>query len=127
VVHFPGFAEHAEGSLSARPDGAAQLATPAQPLLPPDDQIVARTRLVVEQIIQRPEAVGLSVAVARGDRILVEQGIGKADLEFDMPADAQTMFRIGSLTKQFTAAGIMKLVERGKVELDGDLHNCWQL
>lgn len=86
-----------------------------------DDEVVARTRQVVEQIIQRPEAVGLSVAVARGNRILVEQGMGKADLEFNVPADAQTMFRIGSVTKQFTAASIMKLVERGKLKLDDDV------
>ncbi|MEO6078970.1 MAG: serine hydrolase domain-containing protein [Steroidobacteraceae bacterium] len=102
--------------------GAAQLAIAAQPAPLPDDQVVTRTQQVVEQIMRRPEAVGLSVAVARGDRIIVEQGIGKADLEFDAPANAQTMFRIGSLTKQFTAASIMKLVERGRIKLDDDLH-----
>jgi D-alanyl-D-alanine carboxypeptidase len=102
--------------------GAVQLVGAAEPAALPDDQVVARTRLVADQIIQRPEAVGLSIAVARGDRILVEQGIGKADLEFDVPANAQTEFRIGSVTKQFTAASIMKLVERGKIKLDDDLH-----
>ena len=102
--------------------GVAQLALAAQPPSLPDDQVVARTRQVVEQIMQRPEAVGLSVAVARGDRVLLEQGVGKADLEFDVSANAQTMFRIGSITKQFTAASIMKLVERGKIKLDDDLH-----
>lgn len=102
--------------------GATQVAFAAQPLSVSDDQVVARTTQIVQQIIQRPEAVGLSVAVARGDHILVEQGIGKADLEFDVPANAQTIFRIGSLTKQFTAASIMKLVERGKIKLDDDLH-----
>jgi D-alanyl-D-alanine carboxypeptidase len=101
---------------------AALSASAAQPASLPDDQVVARTRQVVEQIMQRPEAVGLSVAVARGERILVEQGIGKADLEFDAPANAQTMFRIGSITKQFTAASIMKLVVRGRIKLDDDLH-----
>ncbi|MEO8315421.1 MAG: serine hydrolase domain-containing protein [Pseudomonadota bacterium] len=93
----------------------------AQPSPLPDDQVVARTRQVVEQIMQRPEAVGLSVSVARGDRILLEQTFGKADLELDVPANAQTMFRIGSVTKQFTAASIMKLVERGKLTLDDDV------
>ncbi len=102
--------------------GAAQPGVAAQPVTLPDDQVVARTRQVIEQVLQRPEAVGLSVAVARDDRILVEQGLGKADLEFDAPANAQTIFRIGSVTKQFTAASIMKLVERGKITLDDDLH-----
>jgi D-alanyl-D-alanine carboxypeptidase len=102
--------------------GSASLAVAAQPSSLPDDQVVARARQVVQRIIQRPEAVGLSVAVARGDRILFEQGVGKADLEFDAPANAQTIFRIGSLTKQFTAASIMKLAELGKIKLDDDLH-----
>jgi D-alanyl-D-alanine carboxypeptidase len=101
---------------------AVRLAMAAQPATLPDDQVVEMTRQVVEQIIQRPEAVGLSVAIARDDRILVEQGLGKADLEFDAPANAQTIFRIGSITKQFTAASIMKLVEHGKLKLDDDLH-----
>jgi len=102
--------------------GAIRVSVAAQPAALPDEQVIARTRQVVERIIQRPEAVGLSVAVARGDRILVEQGVGKAELEFDAPANAQTIFRIGSITKQFTAASIMKLVERGKIKLDDDLH-----
>jgi CubicO group peptidase (beta-lactamase class C family) len=65
--------------------------------------------------------VALSVAVGRGDRVLLEEGAGIADLEFDVPANAQTMFRIGSVTKQYTAAGIMKLVERGKLGLEDDV------
>lgn len=71
--------------------------------------------------MKRPEAVGLSFAVGRGDRLLLEDGAGKADLEFEVPVNAQTMFRIGSVTKQYTAAAIMKLVERGKLGLDEDV------
>jgi len=85
-----------------------------------DQEVIARTRAVIEQVIKRPEAVGLSVSVGRGTRVLIEEGAGIADLEFDVPANAQTMFRIGSVTKQYTAAGIMKLVERGKLGLDDD-------
>lgn len=86
-----------------------------------DQQIIERAGQIIGQMMKRPEAVGLSVAVARGDKLLLEQGLGIADLEFDAPADAQTMFRIGSVTKQFTAAAIMKLVERGRLALDDDL------
>lgn len=86
-----------------------------------DADIVARTKAVIEQVMKRPEAVGLSVSVGRGDRVLLEEGAGISDLESDVRADAQTMFRIGSVTKQYTAAGIMKLVERGKLGLDDDV------
>jgi D-alanyl-D-alanine carboxypeptidase len=87
-----------------------------------DAEIAARVQTVVDQAMARPEAVGLSVAVAKGDDIVVGEGVGMADLEFDVPANAETMFRIGSVTKQFTAAAVMKLVERGEIGLDDDLH-----
>lgn len=103
--------------LFAAPMLLAAAATP--PLS--DQEIVSRTKAVIEQVIKRPEAVGLSVSVGRADRVLLEEGAGIADLEFDVPANAQTMFRMGSVTKQYTAAGIMKLVERGKLGLDDDV------
>ena len=63
-------------------------------------------------------AVGLSVAVLRGGDTIVAKGYGRADLENDLPATAQTVYRIGSITKQFTAAAVMQLVEQGKIALD---------
>jgi CubicO group peptidase (beta-lactamase class C family) len=62
--------------------------------------------------------VGLSVAVVRGGDTLLLKGYGRADLENDVPATPETVYRIGSITKQFTAAAIMQLVEQGKIALD---------
>jgi D-alanyl-D-alanine carboxypeptidase len=62
--------------------------------------------------------VGLSVAVVRGRDTLLLKGYGRADLENDVPATPATVYRIGSITKQFTAAAIMQLVEQGKIALD---------
>ena len=76
---------------------------------------------VVDELKARPEFVGLSVAVARGGQVIVDEGVGMADLEGKVPADANTMFRIGSVTKQFTAAAIMKLHEQGRIGLDEPL------
>ncbi len=103
--------------LLAAPMLLAAAATPSVS----DKEMVARTKAVIEEVMKRPEAVGLSVSVGRGDRVLLEEGAGIADLEFDVRANAQTMFRIGSVTKQYTAAAIMKLVERGKLGLDDDV------
>lgn len=86
-----------------------------------DAQIASRVQAVVDGVRTRPEFVGLSVAVARGDRLIVDRGYGIADLEWNTPVDASTSFRIGSLTKQFTAAAIMKLAEQGKLGLDDPL------
>jgi CubicO group peptidase (beta-lactamase class C family) len=87
----------------------------------PDSDIDARVQQVIDRVRGRAEMVGLSVAVGRGSRLLAEHGVGVADIESGAPANAQTIFRIGSITKQYTAAGIMKLVERGKLGLDDDL------
>ena len=76
--------------------------------------------LAAERLAQ-PGGVGLSVAVAQHGKILLAKGYGRADAEFDVPANEQTMFRIGSVTKQFTAALVMRLVEQEKLALDHEL------
>ncbi len=91
-----------------------------QPLID-DASIVVRVRSVVDTAMQRPEAVGLSVAVGHGDRVLLEAGFGLAELEHEVAANANTVFRVGSITKQFTAAAIMKLVENEKLGLDDNV------
>ena len=53
--------------------------------------------------------------------MLLAKGYGLAEAEFEVPADAQTMFRIGSITKQFTAALILRAVERGQLSLEDGL------
>jgi len=88
---------------------------------PSDAELGARVDAIAAASMAEPNAVGLSVAVARGDKVIVAKGYGKADLEFAVPMDAQTMLRIGSVTKQFSAAAAMKLVEQGKLSLDDTL------
>ncbi|HTM21302.1 MAG TPA: serine hydrolase domain-containing protein, partial [Kofleriaceae bacterium] len=61
---------------------------------------------------------GVSVAVIQDGVPLLVRGYGMADLEGHRPAAADTIYRIGSITKSFTAAAIMKLVADGKVALD---------
>jgi CubicO group peptidase (beta-lactamase class C family) len=84
-------------------------------------EVVRRVERVLDRFKSQPEFVGLSVAVARGDDIVVERGFGIADVEWNLPVDASTVFGIGSITKQFTAASIMKLVEEGKLGLEDPL------
>ncbi len=64
---------------------------------------------------------GVSVAVVKGRDTIVMSGYGYADIENEVPATASTVYRIGSITKQFTAAAIMRLVEQGKLALDDTL------
>jgi CubicO group peptidase (beta-lactamase class C family) len=86
-----------------------------------DAALMERVDAIIADAMAQPGAVGFSVALAKGDEPIIERAVGKADLEFDVDADPQTMFRIGSITKQFTAAAIMKLAEQCRLALDDDI------
>lgn len=59
-----------------------------------------------------------SVLVARGDQVIFNRAYGSANLEWNIPNTPATKFRLGSVTKQFTAASILLLEERGKLSVD---------
>src|SRR5512147_2220324 len=56
--------------------------------------------------------------VAKGDRVLLRRGYGMSDREAGVPYDVDTVFSLGSITKQFTAAAILKLEMQGKVRVE---------
>jgi CubicO group peptidase (beta-lactamase class C family) len=58
-----------------------------------------------------------SVLLARGGEVLLSKGYGYANLEWKIPNAPTTRFRIASLTKQFTAAAILLLSERGRIDV----------
>jgi CubicO group peptidase (beta-lactamase class C family) len=61
---------------------------------------------------------GLSIAVMKNGEIIKAEGYGYANLEHKVPANPETVYQSGSVGKQFTATGVMILVEEGKVNLD---------
>lgn len=60
-----------------------------------------------------------SVLVAENGKVIYKKGLGLAQMEWNIPNTPDTKFRLGSITKQFTAALVLQLVEQGKVKLDG--------
>jgi CubicO group peptidase (beta-lactamase class C family) len=66
-------------------------------------------------------AVGIVAAVVKGNDTLLLNACGKAVVETDSPATVDTLFQIGSDTKQFTAAAILQLRDQGKLTLDDDI------
>jgi CubicO group peptidase (beta-lactamase class C family) len=60
-----------------------------------------------------------SVLVAENGKVIYKKGLGLANMEWNIPNMPDTRFRLGSITKQFTATLILQLVEQGKVKLDG--------
>jgi D-alanyl-D-alanine carboxypeptidase len=67
------------------------------------------------------EAPGASVLVMKDGKILLRKGYGLADLASKTPNTPETVFRIGSVTKQFTSTAIMKLAAQGKIGLKDDI------
>ena len=66
---------------------------------------------------------GAAIVVVKDDKVLLEKGYGYADKERQIPVDPRkTVFRIGSVTKTFTAAAVMQLVEQGKIDLHVDIN-----
>ena len=84
------------------------LASPATAAPPSDAQLVEEVDTLVSTALQRPGAVGLSVAIARGGKIIHAAGYGLAEVEHGVKANAETTFRIGSVTKQYSAALVLR-------------------
>lgn len=72
----------------------------------------------VEEILNRHPAVGLAVGVVRDGSLAFFHGHGVADIASDTPVTEDTVFRIGSVTKTFTAIAVMQLWEQGLLDLD---------
>ncbi|MEL6530390.1 MAG: serine hydrolase domain-containing protein [Pseudomonadota bacterium] len=66
-------------------------------------------------------SAGCAVGITRGGEFLFERGYGMAHLEHGAPITSDTVFRIASVSKQFTAAAIAILAERGELDLDADV------
>jgi CubicO group peptidase (beta-lactamase class C family) len=96
---------------------AIALAALALAPLPALAQDPARMDAVVRDDVDKGEFMG-AVLVARDGDVLFDKGYGAANLEWNIPNDGATKFRLGSVTKQFTAVAILLLQERGKLTLD---------
>jgi D-alanyl-D-alanine carboxypeptidase len=83
--------------------------------------IIARIDSIAQAPVKSGAVAGLAVAVVKGRDTLLMKGYGMADLEQQVPVTPATVFRIGSLTKQFTSSAIMRLVEQHTISLDDDL------
>lgn len=62
-------------------------------------------------------APGMAVLIARGDEVLFRSACGRASLELGLPLAPEHVFRLASVTKQFAAAGLLRLVDEGRLSL----------
>lgn len=72
--------------------------------------------------VNTPTSPGCAVAIAKPSGVLFQRGYGTANLDDGIAIGPDTVFDIGSVSKQFTAASIVLLAQAGKVDLDSDIH-----
>jgi len=65
----------------------------------------------------KPNEPGISILIAKKGQIIYKKAFGSANVELNVPMQPDMIFRVGSITKQFTAIGILQLVEQGKISL----------
>lgn len=71
----------------------------------------------VKSHLDKGDFIG-SVLVAKDGKVLYRNAVGEAQAEWNIPNTPETKFRLGSITKQFTAVAVLQLVEKGKIKLD---------
>ncbi|MEW6510744.1 MAG: serine hydrolase [Bacteroidota bacterium] len=84
------------------------------------DRLCARFDQTLSEQFKRDEP-GATALVAREGRIVYLKAFGMANLELNVPLQVGTVFKIGSITKQFTAVAILQLAEQGKLHLQDEI------
>jgi CubicO group peptidase (beta-lactamase class C family) len=83
--------------------------------------LAAAVDVLARQQMQQYGIPAMTVALAKQGTILYTQAYGVSSLASQTPAQPSTIFEIGSITKQFTAALILQLVEQGKLQVDDSM------
>ena len=96
-------------------DTFAQLPPPLEP------DAVKHIDAAAEAWRSEVKAPGLSIAVVRDDQLVWSKGYGLSDVANQLPARADTVYRLASLTKCLTGVAVMQLVEDGKLDLDAPI------
>lgn len=94
----------------------------AQPQAPLPDEKASKLQEAVTQVMKQNQMSGLSIAVAHNGQVAWCKEFGKADLENDVLVTRATKFRLASVSKPVTAVAVMRLVEKGKIDLDANVN-----
>jgi CubicO group peptidase (beta-lactamase class C family) len=82
------------------------------------DAAADRVDVYVRSEMARQKIPGVAIAVVKDGTIAIAKGYGLANVEHQVPVKPETVFQSGSVGKQFTATGVMLLVEAGRLALD---------
>jgi len=80
------------------------------------------TDIIVQKMMKDQRITGLSLAVLKNGKAVVNKGYGLANVELNVPVTAETVIRLGSVSKQFFTTAILKLAEEGKLSIEDSVH-----
>jgi D-alanyl-D-alanine carboxypeptidase len=130
--HFPSFFATCLAAVAALGAGSATAESkPARPSLAATTERAPAKEVLAGDLARRIDAEigrlyaadqpGAAVLVMKDGQPILRKGYGLASLELNVPIAPEMVFRLGSITKQFTAVAILMLVEQGKLTLDTPL------
>ncbi|HVN72201.1 MAG TPA: serine hydrolase domain-containing protein [Desulfomonilia bacterium] len=82
------------------------------------DDVILYLNGYIEQSMRKSGITGLSIALVDDQRIVWARGFGYADSQNEVKATENTVYRVGSISKVFTASAVMQLAEQGKIDID---------
>ena len=91
------------------------------PAQPKSDKQLSQTFDTMLSNVFKPNGPGATIIVSRKGEVIYKKGFGMADMELNVPVHPDMIFRIGSITKQFTAVAILQLAEQGKLSLQDEI------
>jgi D-alanyl-D-alanine carboxypeptidase len=80
------------------------------------------TDIIVQKMMKDQKITGLALAVIKNGKAVVNKGYGLANVEHNVPVTAETVIRLGSVSKQFFTTAILKLMEEGKLSIEDSVH-----
>ena len=99
-------------ALCGGPPAITQVAAEAE------EPLAARIDRILTEAYPDPDGPGAALLVVQGGEVVYRGARGMADVELGVPLSADHVFRLGSITKQYTAAAILLLEERGELSVD---------
>ncbi len=88
-----------------------------------EEDLGAEVESYVKEQMTKLHSPGIAIGIVKGDRLVYEGYFGYAQIEDQVAVSESTVFRIGSISKTFTAMGLMQQWERGRFKLDDDVNS----
>ncbi|SFU50021.1 CubicO group peptidase, beta-lactamase class C family [Pustulibacterium marinum] len=101
----------------------AQQASVGKSELIPEIEAVQKSERIIEKLVRNKTVPGLAIVVTRKDSVVWKAGYGYADVKNRTSINPdETLFRVASVSKTFSAAGLMKMYENKKIDIDASLY-----